>query len=292
MPTELKPYLTPHLKREIERLPPKGRAEAMVEVARREWALCAEDVLYWIDPAAHLVPYVYTKDPKNLYQCLLCGDHNTYVLEQRKPHMLELHKQALSKEQEFKQVFRELPKIRPFTMMPYFEPIIDVWQTEKMVAVEKSRDMMMTWLIVTLYTWDSLFHEGKQNIFQSEDASKTRELIARSQTIFDNQPSWLKRQHPAIFSEGPNRAGLLRVPSLQSEIIGFPQGVSKIRMYHPSGVFSDEAAFNPEAGETFAAIKPAIDGGGRYTAISSANLGWFERVCRDRTHEEGDTLYV
>lgn len=292
MPTSTTPYLTPALKTQIEHLPAKGRTEAMAKVAREEWQRCADDVLYWLDPTAHLVPYVFTKDPKPSYRCLECSDGLTYILEQRKPHMLEVHKRALSREQDLRQSFVELPKIRPFTLLPYFEPIIDVWQTEKLLAVEKSRDMMMTWLIVTLYTWDTLFHEGKQNIFQSEDATKTRELVTRAGTIYENQPSWLKKVHPAVQSEGGNRAGILKVPTLQSEIIGFPAGASKIRMYHPSGVFSDEAAFNPEAGETFAGIKPAIDGGGRYTAISSANAGWFEKICRDMTHQDVGESYL
>jgi hypothetical protein len=164
-------------------------------------------------------------------------------------------------------------------------PIIDVWQRNSLVAVEKSRDMMLTWLVVALYTWDTIFHKGMQNIFQSEDATKTRELVSRAWGLYNNQPRWLKGLHPAVHAEGTNRAGLLKVPSLQSEIIGFPQGEDKIRMYHPSGVFSDEAAFNPAASATFAAIKPAIAGGGRYTAISSANPSWFEAICKDRTSE-------
>jgi hypothetical protein len=52
-------------------------------------------------------------------------------------------------------------------------------------------------------------------------------------------------------------------------------------MHHPTGFFSDEAAFNPDAAESFAAIKPAISDGGKYSAISSANPGWFHRLCRD-----------
>lgn len=287
MPTHLSPYLTPELKRQIEGLSRSGRSEAMVKVAKEEWARCAEDPLYWLDPDAHLVPYVYTKDPKSAFRCLQCPQSPlNFTSEQRKPHAQHVHGLTLSKDRELREVFLELPKIRPFTILPYFEPIIDVWQTEKLVAVEKSRDMMMTWLIVALYTWDTLFHEGKQNMFQSEDASKTRELVARSFTLYENQPSWLRKVHPAFQAEGSNRAGVFKVPSLQSEIIGLPQGVSKIRMYHPSGVFSDEAAFNPEAGESFASIKPAIDGGGRYTAISSAFPSWFQLVCRDRTHEQ------
>ncbi len=72
------------------------------------------------------------------------------------------------------------------------------------------------------------------------------------------------------------------MPGLDSEIIGLAQGPDQIRMHHPSGVFMDEAAFQEKAGDTFAAIKPAIQNGGRFTAISSAAPGWFALVCEDK----------
>ena len=69
--------------------------------------------------------------------------------------------------------------------------------------------------------------------------------------------------------------------SLGSEIEGFPKGGDQVRQYHPSGMFTDETAFHEDAGETFAAIKPAIANGGRYTGVSSAYPGWFMLAAKD-----------
>lgn len=277
----VEPFLTHDMIARLSKLSPMQRKLALVEIGKEEWARCAEDILYWLDYRRHPIPYVYTKDPKPMHICNLCSDDVAWNFDHRKPHLLSRHKIEAHTDNDIKRYFNELDTIRKFPMYDYMIPIIEAWQTEKLMAVEKSRDMMATWLVVTMYTWDSIFHKGRQNIFQSENATKTRDLVDRAFTLYTNQPEWLKKVHPATMAEGGNRAGIVKVPSLQSEIIGFPAGADKIRQYHPSGVFSDEAAFNPNASESFAAIKPAISGGGRYTAISSANPGWFQRICRD-----------
>ena len=43
---------------------------------------------------------------------------------------------------------------------------------------------MATWLVVALYTWDTIFHPGRQNFFQSETAPKTLELVRRAWHIY------------------------------------------------------------------------------------------------------------
>lgn len=275
------PYLTKELLDKIIRLPKQQRKAVLAKVGEEEFKRCADDIFYWIDASRHPVPYVYTKDPKPMHICQLCNDGEAYNFDKRKVHLLSRHKIDANNDQAIRQYFNELDTVRPFPMLPYIKPILESLLNEKLVALEKSRDMMGTWTIVAFLTWDTIFHKGRQNIFQSENATKTRELVDRAYTIWNNQPEWLKNVAKATMAEGTNRAGIIKVNNLQSEIIGFPQGADKIRQYHPSGVFSDEAAFNPNASESFAAIKPAIYGGGRYIAISSANPSWFMYVCKD-----------
>jgi len=277
----IEPFLTQDMIGRIARLDKPNQKLALAKVGKEEFDRCAEDITYWIDASRHPMPYVYTKDPKPMHTCNHCSDGVAWNFDHRTPHLLSRHQIDCRNDQDLRKHFTELDTIRPWPMLPYMPEIINTWQTEKLIALEKSRDMMATWLVVLMYTWDTLFHKGRQNIFQSENATKTRDLVDRAYIIYNNQPKWLKSVHKATVAEGGNRAGVLKVPSLQSEIIGFPAGADKIRQYHPSGVFSDEAAFNPNASESFAAIKPAISGGGRYTAISSANPGWFQQICRD-----------
>ncbi len=279
------PFLTPERMKRIAAMPPAKRKIAMRLAAQREWDLCAADVLYWLDASQHIVPYVYTQDPKPVHLCTLCNDDVMWASFKRHIHLQNRHNIEARNDAELHNYFLDLPTIRPFPMKPYVKPIVEQWLREPLMVVEKSRDMVMTWTAIALFAWDVLYHEGRQHLFQSEEALKTRDLVMRVGIIYNNQPSWLRNIHKAYITEGITKAGLVKIPSLQSELIGLPKGAGKVRQYHPTGIYSDEAAFNPEAAETFAAIKPAIQAGGRYMAVSSANPSFFQRLCRDTVEE-------
>lgn len=253
---------------------------------QREWGRCAEDPLYWLDSTQHPdgIPYVYTKDPHKIYTCKEC---QVEVVEDRRLiHNEVVHGKAQSSLRQLLQDFDLIPAIRPFSLLEYMPPIIQAWITSQYFAIEKSRDMMATWLMIALFTWDAMFHEGRQHIFQSEDAFKTLELVQRAELIYRQTPAFLRQAiGRATFSKGNAKSGELFFLDQKSEILGFPQGPDQIRQFHPTGVFADEAAFQLEAGSSFAAVKPAIMMGGRYSMISSANRSWFEAVCRDRVEE-------
>lgn len=274
--------LSPTTLNALAKLPAAERKKLYAELGQQEWDRCAKDPMYWLDPSRHVIPYVHTRDPKQLYTCRLCGPESaTYFFDNRHTHLERRHSIETEEETEIAERFAELPTVRPFTIFPYVEPIVKTWLREKFLFIEKSRDMMATWLIVSLYTWDTLFHQNRENIFQSDDSTKTLDLVERAFFIWENQPAFLKSVHPAGFTAGQTRAGIMKVPSLKSIILGFPQGPDQIRQFHPSGVFQDEAAFQTEAQAAFMAVKPAVQAGGRFTAVSSANPGWFMASCRD-----------
>jgi hypothetical protein len=284
------PELTEQLLTDIARLPKQDRTQVMAHVWKAEWEKCADDVLYWLDASRHelLGPYVYTKDPKALLKCSLCEGTDREILHQfqkRDTHLKTYHDITPTNEKERKGFFTENSTIRQFPMMPYMVPIIETWMREQIVFMEKSRDMMATWIAVALFTWDTLFHKGRENIFQSEDAEKTKDLIERAFFIWEHQPPGLRNQHKAVIASTTSKSGRLTVKSLDSVLLGFPQGANQIRQYHPTGVFQDEAAFQVDAGEAFAAIKPAIQAGGKFTAVSTANVSWFMLVCQDKDDE-------
>jgi len=275
--------LTPALFDEIARLKPSEQRKVMRIIGEQEFDRCADDLLYWLDESKHIVPYVYTQDQKPLYECTICRDagvESTSYFHKLDDHLKIRHGIEQANPQDRRGYFKELPTTRPFPMKPYIEPIARTWLTEQFIVIPKSRDMIATWQIVAYYTWDTLFHTGRQNFFQSENASKANYLVQRANFIYKNQPKFLRDMHKATYTVN-NKNGRLYVPSLDSEIIGLPQGPDQIRMHHPTGIFGDEIAFQEKAGETFSAIKPAIQAGGRYTGISSANPGWMHLVVED-----------
>lgn len=273
--------VTTELLQSIAKLPKPKRVKAMKLLGEQEFARCADDPIYWFDAKLHAnVPYVYTLDPHPMYTCNICADGNTYTFNKLNNHLIMRHAIEDASTAMIRETFTELPTTRPFTLMEYMRPIIHWWQREQLMAIEKSRDMFATWTIVSLYAWDTIFHKGRQNIFQSEDAAKTLELVKRAWFIYQNQPKFL-RLNKAFFTSSSTRSGAFIVPELNSEILGFPQGPDQIRQLHPGGIFLDEAAYQMLAGDSFAACKPAIQNGGRVTMVSSANPGFFMAICRD-----------
>lgn len=273
----------------VARLSPKMRRKALELIGKQEWQRCADDIMYWIDAERHPVlgAYVFTKDGHPMNKCIICQADPvkkdlTYHAWAREKHLKFVHEIESKSEGETRGYFIELDTTRVFPFhLPYMKPIIETWLREPIVIWEKSRDMVATWLTVAMYTWDTLFHKGRENIFQSEDTTKTLDLVERAYFIYRNQPKFLQMVAKATFGAGSSKSGKITVPSLESVILGFPQGADQIRQFHPSGIYTDETAFQIGAGDSFAAIKPAIQNGGRYTAVSSAYPSWFMHAAKD-----------
>ena len=137
---------------------------------------------------------------------------------------------------------------RPFPKKAYFRPIVEHFQKEPVLFIERSRDMMVSWLCVGLFTHAAMTTEGIEVLFQSQKEEKAFELVEYAKILYE-------RQHPAIQKAYPLKrkhqaAGILEFAH-GSRIIGIPGGGDQIRSYHPWGLFQDEAAFMPEAGESY-----------------------------------------
>lgn len=270
----------------VGRLAPTQRRRVLAEIGRVEHARCAADPLYWLDAHAHAFPYVYTKDPHQLWTCVRCEDGLAHATNKREIHLTLTHGEDKPTAESIIGSFTLLNPVRPFPIKPYMPPIINTWLNESLFVIEKSRDVMATWLIVALYTWDTIFHAHRQNIFQSKTASDTMELVTRAYHIWSQQPKFLKDVTKCTYMKGTARSGLITMDTNGSEIIGLAQGPDQIRGFHPSGIFQDEAAFQDKGHMAFTASKPAIQNGGRFTAISSPNPSWFMLICNDKSMEE------
>lgn len=154
--------------------------------------------------------------------------------------------------------------------------LTETWFKEPLLLIPKSRQMMVSWLICALYLWDVMFHEGRHVFFQSKKEEDANSLVERAKFIYERQPAFLKR------NEAVSTYCLLEFPQLNSRIRGIPEGGDQIRMHTASGIFMDEMAFQPEAEKAFQAAKPTINGGGRFTGVSSANPSFFQTLVEDK----------
>ena len=167
----------------------------------------------------------------------------------------------------------EHDKITPFKRFPDKEHtrlIADLWYRTPLLLLPKSRQMLMTWLISACYLWDTQFHQGRLNFFQSKKEDDADRIVQRAWFIYEHQPDWIKDMFPAAYTSCH-----LKYPQAKSEIWGVPQGGDQIRSHTASGILSDEMGFQPEAEDAYTGALPTIKGGGRFTGVSSANPGFF-----------------
>jgi hypothetical protein len=71
-------------------------------------------------------------------------------------------------------------------------------------------------------------------------------------------------------------------------IQGFPQGADQLRQFTFSGILADEMAFWNDAQEMYSASFPTLEGGGRFTAISSPGAGFFKALVFDQLDRFGN----
>lgn len=165
----------------------------------------------------------------------------------------------------------------PFPDKPYFEAVLDVLAAEPIVFIEKSRDLMMSWLCVGYLTLEAMKVPARKVIFQTMKESKAEELVNYAKTLWKHQPDWLRDAHPLAKPVERQSAVELEFAN-GSKILGIAAGGDQIRSFHPYAVLIDEAAFLPQAGESYNA---AIATAPKIILNSSAGPGWFGDTVRD-----------
>lgn len=271
----------------LAKLKPYEQKAALRLIGDTEYERCKTDPLYWISEHMHpAMPYVYTWDKRPLYACKLCQTtdrHDWTFPEDAFPvHLYNMHGMEPATPAEIRSYFNILPTIRSFPNKPYTLPLMALLTgPRRYVAIEKSRDVMGTWMCIAAASHMMIFNDGVEIVVQSEKANKTYELIQRGLHIWRNQPKFLKR-HKLTAAKGSEKSGHLDCEDLGNVLYGIAQGPNQIRQYHPALVWMDEAAFQPNAHEAFAAIQPAIQGGGKIWLLSSAYPSWFQTVIEDR----------
>jgi hypothetical protein len=175
-------------------------------------------------------------------------------------------------------------KVKRFPGLPYLRHICGVWRTHKMLAVPKSRRMMLTWLMIALHLHLALFTPRSAVFVQSKKAEDSDYLIRDNRMLFmyGNLPGWLRsfglptatsKEFLVSFSNG-------------SSVRAVSQGADQLRQYTATAVLCDEIAFWERGRETWRALRPIVQGGGRLTLISSANPGFFEAVVKGELRDD------
>lgn len=172
----------------------------------------------------------------------------------------------------------------PYKLIPkkeYIRDLCDVFMTENLIAVEKSRQMMVSWLMVcALPLWYAMYYrpEGTRVFIMSKKEQDANAMIDRIKHIYDRIPDRIKQSNPA----DPFTYCKMTWSKRNSIIQGVPQGPDQLRQYTASLIISDETAFQERAEKAYEAAKPSLSGGGKYVSISTPNGKEFHyRIVKD-----------
>jgi len=76
---------------------------------------------------------------------------------------------------------------RPFPDKPYFRFVLDEIHRNKVLLIEKSRDMVLSWLCVGYFTHAAITTERREVLFQSQTEDKAAELIDYARILYEQQ---------------------------------------------------------------------------------------------------------
>lgn len=172
----------------------------------------------------------------------------------------------------------------PYQLIPkkeYVRDLCDIFITEDLIAVEKSRQMMVSWVMVcAIPLWFNMFYRpvGTRTFIVSKKEQDANAMIDRMKIIYDRLPTWLKYSNPA----DPFSYNKMQWGKNNSIIQGVPQGADQLRQYTASLIVSDETAFQDQTEKAYESARPSLLGGGKFVAISTPNgQEWFYRTIRD-----------
>ena len=164
---------------------------------------------------------------------------------------------------------------RPFPDKPYFRPLMEAFWREPVMFVEKSRDLMISWLFVGLFTHKAMTTANIEVLFQSHTYEKSLGLIEYAKVLYENQDKAIKQAYP-LPARRPEE-GILEFAN-GSRIVAIAAGKNKVRSRHPWGLLLDDAAFMSEAGECYDHAVPVCR---KIVVVSTTGPGWFAEQCQN-----------
>ena len=164
-----------------------------------------------------------------------------------------------------------------FPVHPWLKIVTSLWLDSRLVAVPKSRRQLITWLMTFLHLHLAMYNQGVSIFFVSDKEEKSDELVKRAEFIIKNIPDdkFLKPRYQSSYCH-------LKFPGLNSYIQGVPMGADQLRQFTATAIFADEMAFWDKGRETYMASLPTIQGGGRFTGVSSAQESFFMDLVFDK----------
>ena len=176
---------------------------------------------------------------------------------------------------EFVWTLDEHDTVNPIKRLPmdkqYLQDLAHLFLTEPLLLLEKSRQMLVTWIGMAYCLWTAMFHDGKRVFVQSKKEGDANNLVDRCKFIYNHLPKYMTN----AYLVNPPAYCKLEFGRHNSIIQGIPQGPEQLRQYTVSLQWADEVAFQEKSEEAYIAALPTISGGGQYIGVTTPNFKEF-----------------
>ncbi len=170
----------------------------------------------------------------------------------------------------------------PLPRLLYIQALFRLLQIDRIILLEKSRDMMVSWICVAYLTWEAMCVPYRGVLFQTQKEDKAIQLVDYAKCLYRNQPPRLQEAFP-LAKPVDKQAGLELQFANGSYIAGIPGGANQIRSW---GYLNDESSFQPDAGDCYNEALSAVRG--KIIFNSSAGPSWYADFRRDIVRNKED----
>lgn len=158
---------------------------------------------------------------------------------------------------------------KPYPDKDYLRLYAYAWVHEPLLAVPKSRQLMMTWLFAGIASWLVTFQPAQLIGFVSKKEGDADKILDRVHTVIKGLPH--DRFYVPIDPTKCKTYANIKNPEQDSHIIALSENPDGVRSHTFSWVFSDEVAFQEYAAEQSRATMASVKGGARYTLVTTSN---------------------
>lgn len=151
-----------------------------------------------------------------------------------------------------------------FRTWPFQAELIKFWQENALTVTLKARQLGISWLVMAFADWLVNFNDNVVVLCISQNERKAMMLIDKIRFMHDRLPSYLAKPIArSNLSEIVFEGG--------SKIVALPSTPGNAVSYTATVVVVDEWAEQEYAEQTFAALEPTINAGGRVIGISTGS---------------------
>lgn len=153
--------------------------------------------------------------------------------------------------------------------------VLDSWLSSDRNLILKARQIGITWLAAGLGLWTILFKPGTRVLVISINEDEAIKVVNRLWDMFQSLPEHLRNDvevlKPARDSRPSQHIDLKHKDGRISSVIGLPSTKKAGHGETAAVVILDEYARHEYARETWKAVLPTMEGGGKMIVVSTAN---------------------